>query len=399
MAGEKRLRIALFSWESLHSIRCGGLAPAVSELADAIAAKGHEVHLFTRMGEGQGDYEKVNGVHYHRCIFPHGNGIMEYTDNMCRAMVDRFYATEEIVGRFDVVHGHDWHIVNALDELKRRGGYPVVLTYHSTEWGRNGSKVGDWWEYWAVSNKEWYGGYIGDRVVTLSQTMKDEVMSLYGTPSEKIEVLSNAVEIGRYHKKLDAGRVKERYGIHPLAPTILYIGRLTYQKGPDLLVSAIPRVLGKRWDARFVFVGDGGMRGHLEYLAKEASTSHAVHFLGYVPDEEYVELLNACDIVCIPSRNEPFGIVLLEAWSAGRAVVATNVGGLDENIVNFENGIKVYLSPESIAWGINYIIDDAEGVALLGKRGRRLVEEKFTWDKVAGRKIKLYRKLIKEKGR
>ncbi|WP_243670415.1 glycosyltransferase family 4 protein [Methanoculleus chikugoensis] len=76
-----------------------------------------------------------------------------------------------------------------------------------------------------------------------------------------------------------------------------------------------------------------------------------MQFLGYVSDTDHVRLLNACDLVAIPSRNEPFGLVLTEAWSAERCVVATEVGGLAENIDNFRNGIKVPVRPDSIAWG------------------------------------------------
>ena len=131
-----------------------------------------------------------------------------------------------------------------------------------------------------------------------------------------------------------------RYGIHPLAPLVLFVGRLTYQKGPDLLMQAIPSILTKRWDVQFIFAGTGDMRGYLEGMAHGLP----VQFPGYVPDIDHVSLLNACDLVAIPSRNEPFGLVLTEAWSAERCVVATDVGGLSENIDNYVNGNQGGLS-------------------------------------------------------
>ncbi len=143
--------------------------------------------------------------------------------------------------------------------------------------------------------------------------------------------------------------MKQAYGIHPYAPLVLFIGRLVYQKGPDIFIEAIRRVCQHRWDAKVIVAGDGWMRQFLQERAKDLP----VIFVGYIPDSEYIRVLNAADIVVIPSRNEPFGLVLLEAWSAEKGVVASNVGGLSENIDAFVNGIKVDVNPESLAWGIN----------------------------------------------
>ncbi|MFQ6618962.1 MAG: glycosyltransferase, partial [Fidelibacterota bacterium] len=106
-------KIAVFSWESMYSIRTGGLAQATSDLCEALVRAGMEVHLFTRKGENQDDYENINGVNYHRCGFEPGSNIMEYAENMCRSMVNRFYYIEHEVGKFDLMHGHDWHVINA----------------------------------------------------------------------------------------------------------------------------------------------------------------------------------------------------------------------------------------------------------------------------------------------
>ncbi len=386
------LKIAIFSWESMHSIRTGGLAVSVTELSEALARLGHEVHLLTRMGDNQKEDERINGVNLHRCTFHGGSNIMEYTENMGKSMVGRFYDLEK-EGEFDVLHGHDWHIINALNEIKQNKGYPFALSFHSTEYGRNGGAFGDWWEFQEISGREWYGGLTADRVITVSYTMKNELMYLYNVPDWKIDVIPNGIHPERYQKKVDPGRIKERYGIHPLEPMTLFIGRLVHQKGPDLLVEAIPHVLNYREDAKFIIAGDGGMRSSLEARADELGVADAIRFLGYIPDEEYIEILNACDIVCIPSRNEPFGIVLLEAWAAGKAVVAADIGGLGENITNFENGIKIYHNPHSIAWGINYIINDAQGIRALGEKGLELAKKKFSWDNIAKEMIKTYKEI------
>ena len=186
--------------------------------------------------------------------------------------------------------------------------------------------------------------------------------------------------------EIDPGEVKRVYGIHPYAPLILFIGRLVYQKGPDLLIEALRKVCREHWDAKVIVAGDGGMRQYLQERARDLP----VNFVGYIPDSEYVRLLNACDLVVIPSRNEPFGLVLLEAWSAEKPVVACDVGGLSENIDTFVNGVKVWPEADSLAWGIGTMIDDPWNREVMGRRGRSKVDREFLWDPIADRMAGTY---------
>jgi len=375
-------KIAFFCWESLHSrFKVGGLAPAATHLAEHLAAGGHEVHFFTR---GEEEDAAINGVHYHYCL-PYGDNIVDYCRTMSNMLLDAFRVHD--TPPFDILHFHDWHMVEAMHILRDRN---TILSYHSTEYGRNGGNFGGWWEFQEISGKEWYGGYIAKAVTTVSNSTKTEVMWLYGVPEWKVTVIPNGIDPDAYRIQVDPGAVKKRYGIHPLAPVLLFVGRLTYQKGPDLLVQAIPTILARRWDVQFLFAGTGDMRESLEKMA----TGLPVQFLGYVADEEHLQILNACDLVVIPSRNEPFGLVLTEAWSAERCVVATDVGGLAENIENFKDGIKVPVRPESIAWGVCLLINDPAHMQRLGQAGRRKVMERFRWSVVTDRMLEVYRKVI-----
>lgn len=367
------LKLAIFCWESLHAERVGGLASAATNLAETLA-KNHEVHYFTR---GQVQDQTICGVHYHYCR-PSGNNIVEYCDSMSRGMVENFDRFD--TGRkFDYLHFNDWHPVQALHALQDRN---TILTYHSTEYGRSGNQFGDWWEYKEISGKEWYGGLIAKRVTAVSATLKNEVMNLYNVPEWKIDVVQNGIVQRQFRADIDAGKVKQAYGIHPYAPLILFIGRLVYQKGPDLLIEAMRKVCQNHGDAKLIVAGEGDMRQFLQERAKDLPAN----FIGYIPDSEYIRLLNACDLVVIPSRNEPFGLVLLEAWSAEKGVVASNVGGLSENIDTFVDGVKVEPDAGSLAWGINSVIDDPLQAIAMGKRGRKKVERIFLWDSV-GKKI------------
>ncbi len=374
-------RIAFFCWESMYAERVGGLANAATNLAETLIKQNHEVHFFTR---GNIPDQTINGVCYHYCR-PFGNNIVEYCNDMSMAMVEQFRKSEQ-ESRFDFLHFHDWHPVQALHHLQEKN---TILTYHSTEFGRNGNRAGDWWEYREISGKEWYGGLIAKKVTAVSATLKREVMNLYNIPDEKCEVIPNGIVPRQFRTSVDPGEVKAAYGIHPYAPLILFIGRLVYQKGPDLLIEAIRQVCRHRWDARVIVAGEGGMRQELEDRARDLP----VTFTGYIPDSEYIRLLNAADVVVIPSRNEPFGLVLLEAWSAEKCVVASDVGGLSENIDAFVNGIKVGVNPDSIAWGISTMVDEPWNAGALGMRGRGKVDRLFQWGPIVERLTSTYARI------
>ena len=117
------MKIALLSWEAVHSIAVGGIAFHVTELACALERKGHEVHIFTRLGNPyQPWYERIDGVHYHMCPYNSHPDFVEEIHNMCRSIVDSFFQAENHGGAFDIVHGHDWLTVPALVWIKEGRG-------------------------------------------------------------------------------------------------------------------------------------------------------------------------------------------------------------------------------------------------------------------------------------
>ena len=384
------LRIGMFSWESLHAVKVGGLAPHVTELSEALVGKGHEVHVFTRAGS-MGPYEAVNGVRYQRVKNDWSGNILRQMDSMGAAMVDRLKAVERLFGRFDVLHGHDWHPADALVREKKHERRDFVFTYHSTEWGRNGNRHNGSHEAQEIAHREWLGGREAKAVVVTSPALKQEVRSLYDIPASKICLIPNGISPGKVRRAVDPGTIKRRYGIHPLAPLVLFVGRMRYQKGPDILVEAIPLALRRRWDLKFAFVGDGDMREECKRRAKDLGISHACHFAGYAPDNELIDLINACDLLAVPSRNEPFGIVVLEAWDAGKPVIGTDAVCI---IDDFVNGIKARATPDSIAWCINDVIGKPNALRWMGMQGRKLIDRIYNWDYVADRTIELYKEIL-----
>src|SRR5512136_1720199 len=183
------MRIGMLSWESLYSVKVGGVAPHVSELSEALARRGHEVHILTRRGDFD-SYDKINGVHYQRVDFDSNGGIVYQMDRMSDAIYNRFGAVQKIFGKFDIVHGHDWHPIMALNRIKNDYWLHFILTMHSTEWGRNGNHFGDGVSK-EISHREWLGGYESSQIIVTTRRMMDELMWLYSIPKNKISIIPN----------------------------------------------------------------------------------------------------------------------------------------------------------------------------------------------------------------
>jgi len=374
------LKIAYFAWESLYTKKVGGLAPAATFMAEHLA-KNHEVHYFTR---GDEDFIK-NGVHFH-CVSPADADILSHCRQMSEEATRRFLEYDD--PPFDLLHFHDWHFFQTLQQFRDR---ICVFTFHSTEYGRNGGFFGDWFEFKEISAIEKFSADIARAVITVSKVTKVELMWLYDVPEPKISIIPNGTDPDRYRIEVNARDVKKRYGIHHLAPLVLFVGRLGWQKGPDILMDAVPHVLARREDVQFIIAGTGEM---LEML-RERARDLPVQCIGYVSDREHLELLNAADLICIPSRNEPFGLVLTEAWSAEKGVVASDVGGLSMNIENLVDGIKVPPVAEPLAWAISYSLNNPEFLRSMGIAGRRKVEAQFNWERISEKMIYVYIKVIR----
>lgn len=383
------MRIALLSWESMHSIYVGGVAVHVSELALSLAKKGHDVHLFTRMGKGQGTYEWVEGVHYHRCPFELNSHFITEIENMCRSFVKALRETEDFSGAFDVVHAHDWLAAYGMMWFKEERGRKSIFTMHSTEYGRCGNNFGDG-DSKHIRDIEWSGIYQADKVISVSNILKNELTWMYSAPTDKVNVIYNGVNCHKFDGWIDSWAVRKMYEIGPKDPLVLFVGRMVYQKGPDILMETIPRLLKERPDTKFVFGGDGGMKDEVEATAKKMGVHKATRFLGHIYGWRLTDLFKTADCVCIPSRNEPFGIVILEAWGAGKPVVASVNGGPSEFVWHDINGLKIQAHPDAIHWGLGSVLNDMEHAHWMGRNGRIAAETIFSWDHIADETVAVY---------
>jgi glycosyltransferase involved in cell wall biosynthesis len=372
------------------------VARHVSELAAALRRRGLEVHVFARLGHlGQLKYDLIDGVHYHRCPLRLNPDFVLEMNNMCNSFVWHMGEVEAYQGHhFDLVHGHDWLASKGIVQIKNAMARRVVLTLHSTEYGRCGNAIYSG-QSGRIRDIEAEGAYVADRVITVSGALADEVKWLYNIPGGKLRTIPNGVNCKEFDVPVDAGACRRMYGIGPLDPMVLFVGRLSTQKGPDLLLEAVPHILMGRGDAKIVFVGDGHMRPDLERRARDLGVSGSVRFLGAKgPGANLIELYKSCDLVCVPSRNEPFGIVVLEAWAAGKPVVATRWGGPGQLIEHNQNGLLVYDNPQSIGWGVNEIFHNFPHARWMGERGRARAVSAFSWDTIAGQTEGVYRELV-----
>ena len=377
------MRIAFFSWESLHSLLLGGLGVHVTELAAGLERRGHEVHVITRRAGHQAHYDRVDGVHYHRVDHGTSDNFVEMMDWMCKAMVHRFHEITTLVGGFDLVHAHDWMTANTLAYVRDGWGTPGVLTMHSTEYGRAGNVFHDGMARW-VRDTEAAGCHQARHVIAVSGFLAEELQRIYGVPASKIHVVPNGVAYQQFDGFVDPGAVKARFGIAPMDPTVFAAGRMMAQKGMDLLVEAVPMVLCSYPDAKFIISGEGPEKDGVVRRAHEVGAAHAIRFCGALPRSDYADAIRACDIVAMPSRNEPFGIVALEGWAAGKPVVATTAGGPREFVWHDVNGFLVDANPGGLAHGIGSLLADHDHCRRLGRAGRQAVETEFNWDRVSG---------------
>jgi len=389
------MRIAMLSWESLHSVAVGGVAVHVTELAAGLQRRGHEVHVFVRMGHGQSKYDLKDHVHYHRCPIDIHPDFVTEMNNMCNSLIWHLGEVEYGLGApFDIVHGHDWLTAKGVVQAKNNRGRRTVFTLHSTEFGRCGNNF-----HKGHSDRirafEAEGAYCADRVITVSGVLADEVKWQYRVPDWKLRRVYNGINCHRFDGWIDPAVCRRTYGIGPMDPMALYVGRLSTQKGPDLLLEAIPEVLAARGDAKFVFVGDGHMRAHLENRARQLRVAHACRFLGSMSENsDLINLFKSTDCVVVPSRNEPFGIVILEAWSAGKPVVATHNGGPREFVTHGKTGYLVYDNAGSIAWWVKEMLRNFAHARWMGEQGRTTAAYGFSWDVIAGQTEGVYRELM-----
>jgi starch synthase len=309
-----------------------------------------------------------------------------------------------------VVHCHTWYVHLAGLLVRRAYSIPLAITVHSLEplrpWKREqlggGYHLSTWVERTALE--------AADAVVAVSRGTREDVLSLFDVAPDRVHVIHNGIDAGFYAPD-PATDALERYGIDPSVPYVLFVGRITRQKGIVHLVRAL-----RHLDPGIGVVLCAGQPDTPEIAAEmEAGVEEARRHrssLVWIPKmvsrEEVRQLYSHAAVFACPSVYEPFGIINLEAMACRTPVVASAVGGIPEVVVDGETGVLVPLelsaddpmSPadsdafaRDLAAAIHRLMADPALCALMGEAGRRRAVERFSWSTIADRTVELYRSL------
>jgi glycogen(starch) synthase len=289
----------------------------------------------------------------------------------------------------DVVHAHDWLVAHAATTLKHHLGVPLVATLHATEAGRH--------QGWlpgplnrGIHSIEWWLTYEARRVVTCSAYMRWEVTRLFELPPEKVDVLPNGVDTGRWKVAPEqVAAARRRWA--GTGPLLAYGGRLVHEKGVQDLLAAVPRLRRRHPGLRLVVAGTGPAAASLREQASTLRLRRAVSFAGFVPGAELAALLAAADCAVVPSRYEPFGLVALEAAAAGTPVAAADVGGLAEIVADGRTGVRFAPGdPAALAAAVERVLADEVLGRRLVRNARAVLRAEHTWSGVATRTVATY---------
>lgn len=229
-----------------------------------------------------------------------------------------------------------------------------------------------------------------DRYFAVSMALAQRLQERFGVPAHKIQVIPNAIDLTPFPDTVAEPR---RGGDESGTVVVLTVARLDPQKDLGSLLAAAAQVP----DATFLIAGEGEERGRLETTARELGLAGRVRFLGFRGD--IPALLAACDLFVLPSRFEGLPLAVLEAMAAGRPVVATRIGGMDEAVVDGHTGVLVPPGdPAALASAIRALADDPARARRLGEAGRRRVRREFSADSMAGRVMAAYRELLAGRG-
>lgn len=392
----------MLSWEyPPHNI--GGLGKHVTELVPALAGEGVEVHLLTpRWMGGMAEEILLNASTVHRVEPPQAGDLADFFARAWHANLRLEEKAKELIeaaGPFDLLHAHDWLVGFAACALKHSYKMPLLATIHATEYGRSrGHLTGDMPR--AIHNVEWWLTYEAWRVICCSHFMADEVGRIFQTPRDKIDVIPNGVDPGRFRRweREDLRGFRARYAA-PGERIVLFVGRIVAEKGMGVLVEAMPRVLARVPEAKFVVAGAGGEFEAARARA-EALVGPKAYFAGFLADDDRDRLLQVADVAVLPSLYEPFGIVALEAMAARAPVVAAGVGGLAEVVQHNETGLLVYPGdPDSLAWGILHTLEHPHWAQARAENAYRMVTGEYSWGQIARRTIAVYRRVVEERRR
>lgn len=391
------LSVMMLTWEFPPRI-IGGISPHVYNLSRSLVRKGVKVYVVTCDFPGAPQHEILDGVEVFR-IDSYRNPSPDFATWVYLMNVNMQKEAAAIIanlgGEVDVLHAHDWLVATAGIGLKHVFRKPLFVTMHSTEIGRRNGIHFDY-ERMIHETEAWLT-YEAWKVICCSDYMVSHVRWAFGLPGDKQVMIPNGVNTDVYAQiqNQDLGPFRSIFAL-PSEKIVLFVGRLVYEKGVQVLVNAIPKILDKI-DAKFVIVGNGYMKEQLSGLVKNLGISQKVLFTGFVDDDTLRRLQTCANVSVVPSLFEPFGIVALEAMAARSPVVVSDTGGLAEIVDHDVDGVKVYTgNPDSLAWGVTRVLTDEKNANRLRDNACKKIQEKYNWGRIAQQTEDIYTTVLTE---
>jgi len=277
---------------------------------------------------------------------------------------------------FNVIHAHDWMTFPAAISSANLTGKPSIVHIHSTEFDRSGEHVNQ-----AIYDIERYGMHNANKIVAVSNYTKNIIVKRYGVSPDKVDVVHNGVEDDGIKRDLVEKRDK----------VVLYLGRITFQKGPDYFVAAAKKVLEQMTNVKFIIAGDGDMTKRIIEYAAYLGIGHKVFFTKFLRGNDVKRVYQMADLYVMPSVSEPFGIAALEAMKNTVPILISKQSGVAETL---KNALKVNF------WDVTEMANKITAVLKYQPLRQMLAENgyneagNFRWDKSAAKLNEIYKQVL-----
>jgi glycogen(starch) synthase len=385
----------MLSWE-FPPRTVGGISTHVYNLSRQLASLGVDTYVVACDFPGAPEHEEVNGVQVLRVdSYKTPSPDFATWDYLMNVNMQKEAATiiSNLDGHVNMIHAHDWLVANAALGLKHILRIPLVATIHSTEIGRRNGLHTDYeqmihqTENWLV-HEAW-------KTVCCSQYMSSQVRWAYGLSEDRVVMIPNGVDTSVFEENFNKPEFRSKFA-SPDEKIVLFVGRLIHEKGVQTLINAIPKVLA-RVNAKFVIVGDGGMKDFLMGQVRNMRLAHKIFFTGFLEERSLKFLYRCADVCVVPSLYEPFGITALEAMAAKTPVVVSDTGGLAEIVEHDKTGVKVFTgNADSLAWGISKVLLDSGYAEWIKSNAYNKVLEVYNWRAIAAKTKALYERIYDE---
>lgn len=399
-----KMKIAILSREYPPDTAWGGIASVYYSLSRALAQRGHEVHVICQAVTEPREYED-GGVFVHRV----GTNPKRYS---ALARINySFHAwlkLTELIRKqsTEVVEATHWGAEAFLYSLRKSAPLVVRLDTSASDILRTKTYSGlkELLNLKALSVLEDFSAKRADRVIAITKDLYNWAIEKLHLDPEKLELVHHGIDTEKY--RFVSSDVRERLGIPRESSLVLFVGRVEARKGLHILCQAIPEVTKSRPGTKFVLVGHdtttapghGSFKAYLSQKAQANGFSNSLRLLDFLPPDELVQLYSACDVFVLPSLQEAFSSVVLEALACGKPVVVTSAGGAIDIGLTPPNVIIVPPNDvrELAQAIINLLSLDEEDKKLIARKNRELIEARFSiplWvDKVVGVYEKVLRK-------